>query len=163
MPNYHTGPSTPYQMITGKRARWDKIRVFGCDAYQSIPNDPLAEVPGIMKGRKVIFVGFTNGCNGYRVFDLESGRYSTIENVYFYESFRHRVDALRQFVKRRKLMKAGKNQPTQLGDWDDENAQLVRNLYANPELPSKTEETQVSRNGSIKVKELNEFKALDAL
>ena len=60
MPNNHTGPSTPYQMLTGKRARWDKIRVFGCDAYQLIPNDPLAKVPGIMKGRKVFFVGFTD-------------------------------------------------------------------------------------------------------
>ena len=75
MPNYHTGPSTPYQILTGKRARWDKIRIFGCDAYQLIPNDPLAKVPGIIKGRKVIFVGFTNGCNGYRVFDPESRRY----------------------------------------------------------------------------------------
>ena len=43
MPNYHTGSSTPYQMLTGKRARWDKIRVFGCDASQLIPNDPLAK------------------------------------------------------------------------------------------------------------------------
>ena len=109
MPNNHTGPSTPYQMLTGKRARWDKIRVFGCDAFQLIPNDPLAKVPGIMKGRKVIFVGFTHGCNGYRVFDPESRRYSTIENVYFYESFMHRVDSLRHFDKRRALMKAGKN------------------------------------------------------
>ena len=83
--------------------------MFGCDAYQLIPNDPLAKVPGIMKGRKVIFVGFTDGCNGYRVFDPESRRYSTIENVYFYESFKHRVDSLRHFDRRRKLMKAGKN------------------------------------------------------
>ena len=79
-----TGPSTPYQMLTGMRARWDEIRVFECDAHQLIPNYPLAKVPGIMKGPKVIFVGFMNGFNGYRVFDPEPRRYSTIENVYFY-------------------------------------------------------------------------------
>ena len=67
-----------------------------------IPNDPLAKVPGIMKGRKVIFVSFTYGCDGYRVIDPESRSYSTIVNVYFYKSFKHRVDALRHFDKREK-------------------------------------------------------------
>ena len=79
-----------------------------------------------MKGRKVAFVGFTNGCNGYRVFDPESRRYSTIENIYFYESFKRRVDSLRYFDKRKKRMRAGKNQPVQLDDRDDENAQAVQ-------------------------------------
>ena len=164
MPNNHTGPSTPYQMLTGKRARWDKIRVFGCDAYQLIPNDPLAKVPGIMKGRKVIFVGFTDGCNGYRVFDPESRRYSTIENVYFYESFKHRVDSLRHFDRRRKLMKAGKSQPIQLDDWDDENAQAVRNLYANPDEWSEVkDQSEVKDEIQETRKAEKEVKAHEAL
>ena len=156
----------------------DKIRDFGCDAFQLIPNDPLAKVPGIMKGRKVIFVGFTHGCNGYRVFDPESRRYSTIENVYFYESFKHRVDSLRHFDKRRALMKAGKNQPIQLDDWDDENAQAVRNLYADLDDQSDVKETQepkralneVPLNEAPRVSErlrpqraLNEVKARETL
>jgi hypothetical protein len=132
MPNGHTGPSTPYQMLTGKRARWDKLRLFGCDAYHLIPNDPLAKVPGVVKGRKTIFVGFTDGCNGYRVFDPETRRYSTVDNVYFYESFKHRVDALRHHDKRRALMKSGKVQPIQIDDWDDSNAQGVRSLFIDP-------------------------------
>jgi hypothetical protein len=132
MPNGHTGPSTPYQMLTGKRARWDKLRLFGCDAYHLIPNDPLAKVPGVVKGRKTIFVGFTDGCNGYRVFDPETRRYSTVDNVYFYESFKHRVDALRHHDKRRALMKSGKVQPVQIDDWDDSNAQGVRSLFTDP-------------------------------
>ena len=70
-------------MLTGKRARWDELRVWGCDAFHLIPNDPLAKVPGIVKGRKVIFVGFTPGCNGYRVFDPESRKYSTVGNFTF--------------------------------------------------------------------------------
>ena len=49
-------------------------------------------------------------------------------------------------------MKAGKNQPIQLDDWDDENAQAVRNLYADPDDPSKTVETQEPQMESIKVK-----------
>ena len=52
--------------------------------------------------------------------DPESSRYSAIENLYFYESFKNLVDALRHFDKIIKLMKAGKNQPVQLDDRDDE-------------------------------------------
>jgi len=133
MPNSHTGPSTPYQMLTGSRARWDKIRVFGCDAFMLIPNDALAKVPGVVKGRKVIFVGFSSTCNGYRVFDPESRRYSTVNNIVFYESFKHRIDALRHHDKRRELLKNGVAQPVQLNDFEDENADGVRNLYLDPD------------------------------
>ena len=103
-------------MLTGKRARWDKLLVWGCDAYHLIPNDPLAKVPGIVKGWNVIFVCFAPGCNGYRVSDPESRRYSAVHNVYFDESYKHRIDALRHHDKRRALIKAGKNQPVQIGD-----------------------------------------------
>ena len=104
MPNLHTGTSTPHQMLTGQRARWDKIRVFGADAFMLIPNDNFAKVPGIVKGKKVIFVGFTLNCNGYRVFDPEARRYMTVNNIVFFESFKHRIDALRHHDKRRELM-----------------------------------------------------------
>ena len=142
MPNRHTGPSTPHQMLTGARARWDKLRLFGCDAYHLIPNDPLAKVPGIVKGKKTIFVGFTDGCNGYRVFDPEARRYSTVDNVYFYESFKHRIDALRHHDQRRALMKAGKVQPVQVDDWEDSNAQGVRNLFTNPDASENEKEKE---------------------
>ena len=80
MPNRHTGPSTPHQMLTGARARWDKLRLFGCDAYHLIPNDPLAKVPGVVKGKKTIFVGFTDGCNaqGYGFWCFSAQLYSTM-------------------------------------------------------------------------------------
>ena len=166
VPNSHTGPSTPYQMLTGKRARWDKLRVWGCDAYHLIPNDPLAKVPGIVKGRKVIFVGFTPGCNGYRVFDPESRKYSTVDNVYFYESFKHRIDALRHHDKRRALMKNGKNQPIQIDDWDDGNAQGVRNLFTNPDVSigsQEDEEIPVVQEESVRAKPPDEEMAREVL
>ena len=52
-----------------------------------------------MKGRKVIIVGFTCESNWYRVLDPEFRRYSAIVIVCFYESFEHRVGALRHFHK----------------------------------------------------------------
>ena len=60
-------------------------------------------------------------------------------------------------------MGAGKNQLTQLIDWDDENSQAARCVYANPDDPSKTVKTQEPQMERIKVNELNELKALEAL
>ena len=135
MPNDHTGPRTPWEMLTGRRARWDKIRVFGSDCYQLIPNNSLAKIPGIVKGRKDIFVGFTPNLNGYRVFDPENRKYATVDNIYFYEDFKHRIDSLRHHDKRRDLMLKEKLQPVQLDDFaDDIAAQGVRNLYSSPDL-----------------------------
>ena len=67
------------------------------------------------------------------------------------------MDSLRHIDKRRKLMRAGKNQPIQLDDWDDEKAQAVRNLYADPDDQSKIEETREPQ------KELNETQARETL
>ena len=53
-------------------------------------------------------------------------------------------------------MKAGKNQPIQLDDWDDENAQAVRNLYADLDDQSDVKETQEPQ------KALNEVLAHEA-
>ena len=94
-----------------KRARWDKLRVWGCDAYHLIPNGPLAKLPGIVKGRKVIFAGFTPGCNGYRLFHPSPESTQPLITCTFYKSFKHRIDALRYHDKRRALIEAGKNQP----------------------------------------------------
>ena len=75
-------------------------------------------------------------------------------------------------------MKAGKNQPIQLDDWDDENAQALRNLYADLDDQSDVKETQepkgalneVPSNEAPRVSEqlrpqraLNEVKAHETL
>jgi hypothetical protein len=137
MPNSKTGPSTPWEMLTGTRARWDKLRVFGSDVYQLIPNDKLRKVPGIVKGRKVIFVGFRSDMQGYKVFDPETREYRVVDNCYFYEGMSHRIDALRSFDKRRDLMNRGLPQPVQIDDWDDVGATTVRNIYSNSDIRSK--------------------------
>ncbi len=138
MPNNHIGPTTPWTLLTGERARWDKIKVFGCDCYEHIPNNDFIKVPGVPRGRKLIFMGFEQTTNGWRVFDPETRRYFSTENLYFYESFAHRIDALRHHDKRRELLKKGLEQPIVIDDFDiDPLSQLdsVRNLYLDPETP----------------------------
>ena len=131
-PNKHTAPSTPHTMFTGKRARWDKWRVFGADVCEHIANDEFAKVPGVIRGRKCIFVGFDRLKNGWKIFDPETRKYRVVENAYFYENFSHRIDALRHHDRRRQLMKDGAEQPVVLDDFDGEvdfHIDSVRNIY----------------------------------
>jgi hypothetical protein len=134
-PNAKTGTSTPWSFLTGERTRWDKLRVFGADAYLHRPNNALAKIPGLVRGQKLIFVGFSTGMNGYRLFDPEARRYYTHSDVVFYESFRHRIDALRHHDKRRDMIKKGIDQPVVLNDFEDESADGVRNLFLPPDAP----------------------------
>ena len=69
----------------------------------------------------------------YRVFDPESRRYWTTSNLYFYESFHSRIDALRHHDQRRALLKKGIDQPVVMDDFADVNSQSVRNLYLDPD------------------------------
>ena len=93
--------------------------VFGAGCYHLIPNDPIAKIPGIVKGRKAIFVGFIPNLNGYRVFHPETRSNATVDNIYFYGNMKHRIDFLRHHDLRINLMLSDKSQPVQLNDFED--------------------------------------------
>ena len=133
-PNDHLGGEvSPLQFITGKRPRWDQFRVFGADCFVHIPNNSMAKIPGVPKGKKYIFVGFQDGRDGFKVFDLELRRYSNVGNCYFYEDFSSRIDALRHHDHRRALLRRGIDPPIVIDDFQDSNSHAVRNLYLDPD------------------------------
>ena len=132
---YLGGQVSPWQLLTGERSRWDKFRVFGCDVFEHIPNNDFAKVPGVPKGRKLIFVGFQEGRGGFKVFDPESRQFHCTGNCYFYENFTSRVDALRHHDQRRALLKKGLEQPVIMDDFADSNSAAVRNLFLDPDAP----------------------------
>jgi len=107
--------------------------VFGCDAFQHIPNNPFYKYPGIPRGRRLLFMGFDDSMMGYKCFDPENRNYVNTANLYFNESFSHRVDALRHHDQRRALLKRGAEQPLQLDDFSDPNSDAVRALYFDPD------------------------------
>ena len=153
-PQDRFGGLSPWSVVTGERARWDNFRVFGADVYEFIPNDKLAKVPGIPKGRKVIFVGFDVGASGFRVFDPETRRYYSTKNAYFYEDFSHRVDALRHHDRRRAMLKKGKpgesvDMPLVLDDFEDTNSSAVRSLYLDPDAPAPSLAEQDAASPSV--------------
>ena len=69
------------------------------------------------------------------MFDHETRNYYSTDNVYSYENFSHRIDALRHHDKRRELLRRGEDQPFVLNDFEDDNATAVRSLYLEPNAP----------------------------
>ena len=118
--------------------------MFGCDVFEHIPNNAFAKVPGIPKGRKLIFVGFQDGRGGFKVFDPETRSYHSTGNCYFYENFMGRIDALRHHDQRRALLKKGLEQPVVMDDFADSNSQAVRNLFLDPDAASSADPSRAS-------------------
>jgi hypothetical protein len=133
------GGASPLQLVVPGKPRWDHFKVWGCTAYEHIPNDEFAKVPGVPRGRKLIFAGFDNKAMGYKLFDPETRRFHSAINVYFYEDFSERIDSLRHHDRRRNLLKKDLPQPIVLGDFEDENSSAVRRLYLDPDAPPPPE------------------------
>ena len=109
--------------------------MFGCDDFQHIPNNPYYKYPGIPRGRRLLFMGFDDSMMGYKCFDPENRNYVNTSNLYFNESFTHRVDALRHHDQRRAFLKRDAEQPLQIDDFSDPNSDAVRALYLDPDAP----------------------------
>ena len=135
--------------MTGTKPRWDHFKVWGCTAYEHIPNDKFGKIPGVPRGRKLIFVGFDSTASGYLLFDPETRRFFSSVNVYFYENFTERIDALRHHDRRREFLRKGLPQPILLDDFDDPNATAVRSLYLNPDCPPPAPEPQPSAAAAL--------------
>ena len=121
----------PHHFWTGEVPRWDKWRVFGCDAFSIIPNNKHAKVPGLPTAQRSIFVGFDKD-GGALLFDMNKRRHFHASNVYFNESFDNRHNALHYFDQRRALADKEANQPLQVNDFDATSSLQVRNLYSSP-------------------------------
>ena len=131
--------ATPYTKVTGKPTEWGHIRKFGSSAVRLIMNDKLAKYPGMPRGEHMIFVGFDELSNGWRLFDPTTRKYvSGAEHADFYEDMSARVDSLRLFDRRRAIEKKKGEHPliiddNEPSDYDKMSIEAVRNIYIDPE------------------------------
>jgi len=137
---------SPHHYYTGEVPRWDKWRVFGCDAFNLIANNKLAKYPGIPTGKRSIFVGFDKD-GGSLLFDMEKRRHFHSNHTYFNESFESRHNALQYFDQRRHLALKGLTQPLQINDFEDARSDQVRNLYISPSSLIKASQASSSNVG----------------
>ena len=92
-------------------------------------------MPGIPRGRRLIFVGFDSDRAGFKCFDPETRNYFSTANLYLNEDFSYRIDALRHHDQRRALLKHDLDQPVIMDDFADPNSSAVRRLYLDPDEP----------------------------
>ena len=89
---------TPYEIVTHRRARADRIRVFGCDMYAYNHNDETKAKAGRAKAEKLIYVGVPpDSDSGYLGFDPETRTVRVVYDVTFDESMANRANNLRTF------------------------------------------------------------------
>ena len=88
-------PSTPLhfkipsELWSGKKPNYDRLRVFGCEAYSHVPKELRHKLDP--KSHKCIFIGYgVDGEMGYRLWHPESHKVIRSSQVIFHESKMHK-------------------------------------------------------------------------
>ena len=98
MHSVHGTRITPYEIVTHRRARADRIRVFGCDMFCYDHSDETKARAGRPKAEKLIYVGVPPGSDsGYMGFDPVTRTVKVVYDVTFDESMANRANNLRTF------------------------------------------------------------------
>nr|KYP65664.1 Retrovirus-related Pol polyprotein from transposon TNT 1-94 [Cajanus cajan] len=82
-PTSANGGLTPYEMLFGKTPLYDHLQVFGCLCYMKTPlkpNDKFAT-----RAHRCVFVGYPTNQKGWRVYNLDTKKFSTSKDIIFYE------------------------------------------------------------------------------
>ncbi|GKE26973.1 retrovirus-related pol polyprotein from transposon TNT 1-94, partial [Tanacetum coccineum] len=77
---------TPIEVWSGKPTHYLKLRVFGCPAYYHVSEGKLVPI-----GEKGIFMGYSDGFKGYRIWSPSERRFSLSQDVTFDEDYLFRV------------------------------------------------------------------------
>ena len=125
------GTPTAHELITGQKASYSRVRVWGCDMYERLPSGRKSSEPGSPNARKMIYVGVSVDGKSFLGYDVE-GAHTRRDcfNVEFDESMKNRVNNLREYDKRRRL--PHDEQPIIFNDWstdDDDDAEHQRSLF----------------------------------
>ena len=75
---------SPYEMLFSKPPSYSHLRVFGCLCYVHDKNRSKDKFASCSK--PCIFIGYLMGKKGYRVYDMESHKVFTSQDVIFYEN-----------------------------------------------------------------------------
>ena len=102
MTTSHTGQYSPYELVFGKRPRFDRIRVFGCDMYEHMAD--LPKFPGGLRARKGYFFGLPEDSpTAYLMYDVNDAVIRTAYSATFDESFRRRLAGIKVYDSAREI------------------------------------------------------------
>ncbi|KAL0447877.1 UNVERIFIED_CONTAM: Retrovirus-related Pol polyprotein from transposon RE2 [Sesamum latifolium] len=83
-PSHILNWSTPYKLLFNKSPTYGHMRVFGCLCYATNTNPHKTKLSP--RASRCVFLGYTPGQKGYKVYDLLSHSYFVSRDVIFYES-----------------------------------------------------------------------------
>ncbi|KAF0703216.1 hypothetical protein AaE_015489 [Aphanomyces astaci] len=85
VPHGPAATTTPIEAFSGHRARLDKLRVFGCIAYNMI-KEPEKRDKLSPKATKCVMMGYAEAQKAYKLYDLEHQKMVTSVQVEFREN-----------------------------------------------------------------------------
>jgi len=74
---------TPQEVWTGKKPSLSPLKVFGCAAYVHVPKEKQTKLDS--KYEKWIFIGYKDGLNHYKLWNLVTRKVVCIRDVVFRE------------------------------------------------------------------------------
>ena len=131
---YHGSKPAHSLVMRVARVSYSRIRTWGCDMYERVPNGPMSSEPGFPNARKLIYLGVSDDGMSFLGYDVEASNVTNelrfCMNVQFDESMTNRTNNLRAYDERRKLQPDCR--PQTYNEWDSsitEGHDHVRALY----------------------------------
>jgi hypothetical protein len=88
-PSRPLGLKIPQELWIGRKPDYDKLRIFGCEAYALVPKDERRKLES--RSRKCVFLGYgPDGSFGYRLWDSETFQIVRSSDVVLNESAMHK-------------------------------------------------------------------------
>lgn len=84
IPSSIIGNKTPFELLYGKKPKYDYLKVFGCLAFASTLTGERLKFNA--RARRCIFIGYPFAMKGYRLLDEETGKIFVSRNVIFHET-----------------------------------------------------------------------------
>ena len=78
---------TPYECWYGKKPVLSNLRIFGCVSYIHIPKELRKKLDP--KSEKCIFLGYPDGTKGYKLYNLNTLRFTRSQSIFFCENEFH--------------------------------------------------------------------------
>ena len=78
---------TPFEFYYGQKPDVSNLRVFGSVCFVHIPDNKRQKLDP--KSYKAVFVGYPNETKGYKVYNLENGKFARSRNILFHEKKFH--------------------------------------------------------------------------